>query len=50
MLPGQIWWCEDWIFMVKVKIQSLHHQICTGIIDMGINQILYLIQRCKDCI
>ena len=49
ILPVQIWWCKDWIFMVKSKIQSLHHQICTGIIDMGTNWIPYLIWRCKNC-
>ena len=30
------------------KIQSSHRQNCTGPIDMGINQILSSIRRCKD--
>ena len=41
MNPMQIWWCGDWVSVFTKKIQSSHHQICTRIIDMGINQILY---------
>ena len=50
MIPVQIWWCKDWIFTFTIKIQSLHHQICTGRIDIGINRVLSSIQRCKNWI
>ena len=35
-------------FFVKTKIQSLHHHICTGIIETGIKLNIFLIKRCKD--
>ena len=47
-IPVQIWWCEDWIFLTKAKIQSPHHHIHTGIHDMGIKRNIFLIRRCKD--
>ena len=37
-------------FFVKTKIQSPHHHICTGIIEVGIKWNLFLIRRCKDYI
>src|SRR5258706_5075492 len=50
MNPLQMWWCEDWIFFVKTKIQLLHHRICTSTIGMGIKWIVFLMWRCKDYI
>ena len=39
----QIWWCSDQIFF-SPKIQSLHHQNCTGFIDFGINKFQVQVQ------
>jgi len=36
--------------MMRTKVQSLHHQICTSAIGAGIKWIVFLIWRCKDYI
>ena len=46
MKPVLFWKCKDWIFGPK-KIWSLHHQICTSAIDMGIKWMSFSIWRCK---
>lgn len=45
--PVQIWWREDQIFASEHKNLVI---TCTGTLDMGINQTLLLIWRCKNCV
>ena len=58
LMSGFYWYQHQWSqcgfgsaktgSLVKKRIWSLHHQICTSVIDMGIKWVLFLIWRCKD--